>query len=232
MPDEDFNLGVGLIANTDELEQQIEDGDYKAEVDMEGDGAPTPAGDQEDGGAVGFLGGSGKLIAAVAAIAAAVAFLEPIQELLGFLTRQVSLMIVPFVAAAMPVLQSIQKWVAKLSKMDLGDVLELIGKSIVNAIISVINGAIAMFNSVMPFNLPRISPLGIDTGPREFQQRGRMTEENRESRNLAFDVLQMGSVPPFGILSYYSELSDDAQRERGANNNQGQQEDPWGWLPW
>jgi len=113
-------LDVDLIPDFDELESRLDDEELTKEVNVDGGGAGGGAGGGDggllatlgleagtdiasgagQGGALGKIaGGLTSTVALLGGIIGFLALLEPIQQILSFLLRQVELFIIPVVTA-------------------------------------------------------------------------------------------------------------------------------------
>jgi len=167
-------LDVDLIPDFDELENRLDDEELTKEVNVDGGGGAGGGGGGGDGGLLATLGleagtdiasGAGKggalgkiaggltsTVALLGGIIGFLALLEPIQQILSFLLRQVELFIIPVVTALRPVLELIQRFVVAAVRFfrNPGDFLSNIFTAIRRALASIVNSVIRTINSTIP----------------------------------------------------------------------------------
>ena len=245
---EDFELDVGLVANIDDLEKQIESGDFEANVDIEG--GDTLLGTQPTGGggglgsgvgagagASGLLGGmSATLTAILGAITAAVGFLaslQPIQSVVGGIFRQIELFTAQIISVVSPVLNSVNKFMQKIFQV-LRNPKEFFSTLINNLktfVSRVVNSVIGGINQVPGVNIPTVSTNGYQSfgGGDRYTSQGRSTRQGSANQvgggltALAGAGLSISPLALAGAGGYFllNGLSDEGKDETAANETEG-----------
>lgn len=128
MPEEPIQVGVGLEADIENLEEELEDGDFSTTVDVEGEegggGGGLLAGafgaeagsDVATGGGrgAGLLGGISRIVLLLGAAVGFLATLEPIQKLFSSIQRIFSLLLAPVLVALRPLMEGLLRMTMKL----------------------------------------------------------------------------------------------------------------------
>ena len=247
---EDFQLDVGLIANVDELEKQVSDGEYSAEVDVSGGtgGAAGGRGQQGDlqsvigGGTAGAGGGiiggmSATLKAILGAVTAAVAFLaslKPIQALIGGIFRQIELLTARIISTISPIMNTVGKLMKKIFQVirNPKEFFSTLLNNLKTFVAKIANSLISAVNVVPGVNVPTISTGGYQSfggDGQRFETQGRSTRQ--DNANTLLKGFGISALSPLAAGGYFlmQGLSDEAKKETESSDNESVLE---GWLPW
>lgn len=239
---EDFQLDVGLIANVDDLERQVEQGEYSAEVDVSGGAAgPAGGGGQQEGlesiigggtagAGGGILGGmSATLTAVLGAITAAVGFLaslEPIQALVGGIFRQIELLTARIISTLSPIMNIVGKLMQKIFQVirNPKEFFSTLLSNLKTFVAKIANSLISAVNVVPGVNVPTISTGGYQSfggGGRRFETQGRSTRQ--DNANTLLKGAGIYALSPLGAAGYFltQGLSDEAKKETNTKDNEG-----------
>lgn len=110
---EDLVFGAKLVPDFSQLESELEDGDFQAEVDMSGDAggagggvaAGGAGGGKGKGGMLGMLGGIASTLTAVLGVVAILSQLEIVTEFIGLIARILEIMLLPTLIVIMALLR-------------------------------------------------------------------------------------------------------------------------------
>lgn len=176
------------------------------------------------GASAGALAGGAAILAVVALLAVAVAFLaklEPIQQAVGFIMRMFELAVIPFVAALGPVMAKIEEGMGKLIQAfnNPDKFASKIGQSIKRILAQVANSIIGVLNSVPGVNM---SPVNVPGAPSEnVNTRGQTTSTQQQTQTRSLMGSALGfSMDPAGFTGdvmtdmAFSELSDEGQKNK------------------
>lgn len=246
-------LQVDLIPNFDELEGELEDEEVTKQVVVDtpgagGGGVQEGGGDggggggllatlgaeagtdiasgAGKGGALGRLaGGVSAIVSVLGAILGVLLLLEPIQEALGFLVRQLELLVVPLVSALRPVLEVVQKAVIRLIQFlrNPDEFLTGLVNSLRNVLAPIVNSFIDAVNQTVPG--VQLDPVSGAQGQTlretgEFDQVSQNPRAGETQSSIARGATEAAITAVLPALAPASSsvagflLSDDASQER------------------
>jgi len=235
-------LDVDLIPDFDELENRLDDEELTKEVNVDGGGAAGGGGGGDGGGLLATLGleagtdiasgaGQGGALGKVAgglssavvllgSIVGFLALLEPIQQAIGFLVRQVELFVVPFVSALRPVLELVQKAAVRIVQLlrNPGEFFSGLINTVKQALAPLINNFIRAINSTVPgVNLQTLSTGSqgsLRTAGREFESVGETNQADSAFSTLVDIGAEAATQANPALIGLSNTLlSDDATNE-------------------
>lgn len=231
---------ISFIPQFDELDQQIEDEEFQTDIQAdvqaeEGGGIAEALGLAEIGSDIGTGGGGGagifgriagalsSTVILLGAIVGALALLEPIQQAVGFIVRQFELLVVPLVAALLPVLELLQDLAVSVIRAFRNPQQFFSGlfNGIKNALAPFVNAVIGGLNRI-----PGVDIQPVTTGQGQASQAGfRDTGEQAGTAGVAQDfisenLLQLTPATVGSAVTNYL-LSDDAALEKLKNQASG-----------
>lgn len=154
------DLSVGILPDFDRFEQELEQGDFSTEVQVEGEAPPGGAGGGEAAGGGMGIGQMGALIGIVAVIADVLMNLEPLVALFQEFMAIVTIFFLPFAILLFKLLQPALKallqllpgWMNFIEDMGVYDIADAIG----GVIGDILSGYFDFFANMIDKNISKL----------------------------------------------------------------------------
>lgn len=227
-------LGVGFLPQFDELQRDLEQEDFSAEVEMQGPGGP---GGGTGGRGIG-VGGFGRLAGLLGSI---IALLEPIKQVLDLVANILLRTLAPVFRALQPTIQLLQDVMLGIGRFLSGDLtLEEIIDSVLTQIVRALKQVANQFVTGISRDIPGVTlnqPFpGVQRGQTRDQSAARGRTEQQQGRDFVTDVFSpndpLTSIFGVGaglIRPYIPDRTDEANKDAMANQrNSARKDQPGG----
>lgn len=218
-------LDVTFDGDPSELQDDLDNADLEADVDVQGD-APAGAagGRQEEGGGTPI----GTRTAIVGAITAIVGLLVPIKEILEGIQNFFLVALAPVFTALRPLIDTVRKILLSIARFIAGDLsLEDIGQTIVDSFQSLLEGR--------TFETPLGSfSFGSQNGTKTGRRANQGETDTVERIRQIFELTSPSGAASIGqnyAQNYVADRTDEAQKDRQSNaNGNTNSSDYGGWV--